>query len=121
MREKILALAMGIAGAAEEDETLLEALCGAAEAAWMARLKEGVSAETCGEAFCCAAAFTAAADFAISQGSDRVSSFTAGEISVKSREGSDASAMAAALRQTAERLMAPYAEAENFAFKGVRG
>ena len=121
MQEQILRLAQGITGAGEDDQALLKALCTAAETAWAARLKEGASAETCSEAFGCAVAFTASADFLISKSGEQVSSFTAGEISVKNKEGTNAATSAAALRQTAERLMVPYAEAVGFAFKGVRG
>lgn len=119
MTERILELARGIVGA-EGENALLEALCHTAEAAWTARLKDGITAEDCGEAFCCAAAFTAAADYAAGQCSGSVESFTAGEISIKKQSGTS-SGGSAALRQTAERLMAPYAVAEGFAFKGVQG
>ena len=121
MGEKILALTMTVAGAGEEDRTLLEALCAAAETGWTARLRDGVTAETCGTAFCCAAAFTAAADFMASRLGGGVREFTAGELSVKGRDGSDAAEVAGALRQTAERLMAPYAAEADFAFRGVNG
>ena len=120
MGEQILALAMAVAGAGEEDRALLEPLCAAAETAWTARLREGVTAETCGSAFCCAAAFTSAADFMVSR-SGGLREFKAGEISVKGRDGADAAEVAGALRQTAERLMAPYAAEAGFAFQGVRG
>lgn len=119
MNERILALAGGIAGAQEED-ALLEALCLAAETAWMARLKDGVRAEDCAEAFCCAAAFTAAADYVAGASADGISGFSAGTVSVQMRNGTDKATLSSALRQTAERLMAPYAETEDFCFKGVR-
>lgn len=121
MTERILALAKGIAGTEEQETPLLEALCCAAEAMWRNRLKAGVTAELCGEAFCCAVAFTAAADYAIGQDGSAVSDFTAGSVSVRAKSGTDRAAMARALRQTAERLMTPYAEAEDFCFKGVCG
>jgi len=105
----------------EEEQPLLETLCHAAEAAWSARLKNGVSPEDCGEAFLCAAAFTAAADFAVSRNSEGVESFTAGELSIRRSGSAEDRVQADALRKTAERLMAPYAEPESFAFKGVRG
>lgn len=116
MTERILAMARGIAGT--EENPLLEALCRAAEAAWTARLRSGVAPEDCAEPFCCAAAFTAAADYAVGQGADGVSGFSAGEVSVQLRGGQ--TAVAEALRQTAERLMVPYTEAADFCFKGVR-
>lgn len=121
MAERILELACGITGVSDAENSLLEALCHAAETAWMSRLKSGITAEDCGEAFLCAVAFTAAADYVVSRGGDDVASFTAGEISIRKKGGSDGETQANALRKTAERLMVPYAVAENFAFKGVRG
>ena len=118
MTEQILELARRMCGAEDED-ALLEALCHASETAWTARLKDGVAAEDCGEAFLCAAAFTAAADYLNGQGGS-VESFTAGEISIKKQSGAGNHG-AEAMRRTAERLMAPYAVEEQFAFKGVRG
>ena len=120
MTERIVALAKGIAGAEEHELPLLEALCGAAEQLWSSRLKTDMTPELCGEAFCCAVAFTAAADYAVGQEADGVSGFSAGDVSVQLRGGNGRTAAADALRQTAERLMAPYAEPEDFCFKGVR-
>jgi len=120
MQERILALAAGVAGVTGTEEELLRILCAAEEAAWSSRLKEGVSAEDCGEAFACAAAFSAAADFLASRGGGSVESFTAGEISVKTGSTSGGG-QAEALRKSAERLMAPYALTEDFCFKGVQG
>ena len=119
MQEKILALALAVSGAGEERRPLLEALCGAAETYWKGRLRDGVTEEDCLESFCCAAAFTAAADLAAGQGGG-VSAFTAGAVSVKGLGGAESAARATALRQTAERLMEPYAAANGFCFKGVR-
>lgn len=119
MTERILTLAKGITGA--EDDTLLEALCCAAKELWVSRLRDGITLEVCSEPLCCAAAFTAAADYAAGQDGGGVSGFTAGAVSVQSRSGADRERLSAALRQTAERLMAPYAETGDFCFKGVRG
>ena len=119
MQEKILSLALAVSGAGEERRPLLEALCGAAETYWKGRLRDGVTEEDCLESFCCAAAFTAVADLAVGKGGG-VASFTAGVVSVKSLGGAESAARAAALRQTAERLMEPYAAANGFCFKGVR-
>lgn len=121
MQERILALAVGITGADETHQQLLEALCAAAEASWLIRLREGITAEACSEAFCCAAAFTAAADFVVSQSGSGIDSFTAGEISIKGQGGTNSAAAAEALRRTAERLMVSYAVSESFRFQGVRG
>ena len=121
MDERILELARGISGAGESELGLLEALCRAAQQSWRMRLRAGVSETDCGEALCCAAAFTAAADLTAGRGGGAVSGFTAGAVSIQGRSASDGAALALALRQTAERLMAPYAEAANLSFRGVRG
>lgn len=121
MLETILELARAVSGAGDSETALLEGLCQAAEAAWTMRLREGVRAEDCGSAFPCAAAFTAAADLAVSRGGDAVAAFKAGDVSVESRSGGDSTALVEALRQTAQRLMAPYAREVDFSFLGVRG
>ena len=117
MEDRILALAAGIVGG--EPSALLRSLCAAAEAAWRGRIRPGVKAETCGEAFCCGAAFTAAADCLLAQSGGEIAAFTAGAVSVRTRGGGEA--LARALRLTAERLMAPYAQTEKFHFQGVSG
>lgn len=117
----IVELARTVSGAGEAETALLEALCQAAETAWTGRLCQGVTPEDCGTAFPCAAAFTAAADLATGRSGDAVASFKAGDISVDRRDGADGAALAAALRQTAERLMAPYTQMADFAFRRVRG
>ena len=118
MQEKILTLAAGLTGAGEEERELLCALCAAAEQNWRGRLRPGLTPEDCGEAFACAAAFTAAADFGMGRNSG-VESFTVGELSVKT--GSGGGDRSGDWRKSAERLMAPYVLAEDFCFKGVQG
>lgn len=121
MLETILALARTVSGAGEAETVLLEALCQAAETEWTGRLRQGVTPEDCGSAFPCAAAFTAAANLAAGRGGNAVASFQAGDVSVEGRGGADCAALAEALRQTAERLMAPFAQEADFAFRRVRG
>ena len=99
----------------------MQFLLHAAEKLWMDALKGGILPEDCGEAFLCAAAFTAVADFMLSRNGENVASFTAGEISVKRKASAEETAQAEALRKTAARLMAPYGTAMDFAFKGVLG
>lgn len=48
-------------------------------------------------------------------------SFSAGDLSVRETEGQTAEESANALRRQAERLMAPYARDEGFAFWEVEG
>lgn len=119
MKERILELALAAAGGGEADKTLLEPLCAAAEGAWLARLRAGVTAEDCGEALPCAAAFTAAADLAA--GGDHVASFSAGDISVRLEGDGQRADRANSLRQAAERLMEPFARAEGLWARGVEG
>lgn len=123
MDQEILDMAVILTGAAEDRQVLLTALCAAARQRWQARLREGVAAEDCGQAFVCAAAFSAAADFLTGEGGNAAaaSSFSAGEISVSASSAADRSACAQALRDTAEELMAPYAQPGNFSFRSVRG
>lgn len=120
LQETVLTLARAVSGAGEQDEVLLETLCRAAEAYWRGRLRQGVTAEDCGEAFPCAAAFTAAADLAAGQDGG-IESFTAGSVSVKGGGGESAARRAESLRRSAEERMAPFAEPGDFAFQGVRG
>lgn len=120
LQETVLTLARAVSGAGEQDEVLLETLCRAAEAYWRGRLRQGVTAEDCGEAFPCAAAFTAAADLAAGQDGG-IESFTAGSVSVKGVGGESAAWRAESLRRSAEERMAPFAEPGDFAFQGVRG
>lgn len=119
MKERILELALAAAGGGEAEKTLLEPLCLAAERAWLGRLREGVSPEDCGEALICAAAFTAAADLAAGEGG--AASFSAGDISVNLESGGDRTRRAKNLRQTAERLMEPFALAAGLWAQGVEG
>ena len=119
MSERILKLALELAGGGEADRALLEPLCAAAEESWLRRLREGVTAEDCGEALPCAAAFTAAADLAA--GGDGVASFSAGDISVRLEDSGQRAGRAESLRQTAERLMEPFVRAEGLWARGVEG
>jgi len=113
-----MALAGQIVSATEAEAGLLEALCAAAEEFWARRLRDGLTPEQCGGAFLCAAAFTAAAGIAATRDGGGVS-FKAGDVSVSEASGGGGSA-ACALREQAEGLMAPYAAADDFAFRGVR-
>ena len=120
MEQTIRSLAQSVCGAGADEAALLEALCGAAARRWRGRLREGLTAEDCGTAFACAAAFTAAADMMAGGGGD-VASFTAGQVSVKGRTAAETAVLAGSLRQAAEELMAPYTEPGDFAFLGVPG
>jgi len=116
MQEEILTLAKTLSGAGEDDAEALALLCAASEKAWTQRLRDGMTAEKCREAFLCAAALNAAAGLIAGRGG--AVRFTAGDVSVAEAEGGRT---ARTLRDEAERLMAPYVTAADFCFRGVRG
>ena len=118
MRTQILELALAAAGEGA-DETLLAPLCAAAEQAWLARLREGVAPDDCGQALPCAAAFTAAAGLAA--GGGNAASFSAGDISVSLGGVQDRARRAESLRQAAEGLMEPFVRAAGLWAQGVEG
>lgn len=120
MHEKIYSLARSIASPGETEEALLEALCTAAEAELTGRLREGLTAEDCGEAFPCAAALMAVSALLPCRESGGVEQFTVGDVSIRAGGGTLDGA-ASALRSQAQRLMAAYCGDDGFAFLGVRG
>ena len=121
MHEKIAALAAVIARPTAEETPLLEALCTAAEAEAVGRLREGIAAEDCGEALPCAGALLAAAGLLPARSGTGVEQFTAGEVSIRTGGGGELCQLAAAFRRQAAELMAPFWRDDGFAFLGVRG
>ena len=119
METTVLKLAAELCGAGEED-VLLQALCDAAETFWKTRVQPGTAGEVCSGVLRCAATFTAAADY-LGKNCAGAESFTVGDVTVRGASGQSAMALAGALRQSAERLMEPYAASGAFCFKGVRG
>ena len=115
MTEEILILCKAM-GAAEEQEDLLLPLIQAAGAALERRLKAGVTAEDCGDAFPLAVAMVAMDSLEQAMGGGQVTSFTAGEVSVRTGGGEHAARTA-----QAERLLAPWLGETGFAFRGVKG
>ena len=116
MQESIRAMTRSLCRPSESEEALLGLLCTAAESDWRQRLRQGVTAEDCREAFLCACAFTAAAGLARGRGGGM--SFTAGSVTVRA-DAAETERTARALQEQAVRLMAPWTE-EDFAFRGVR-
>ena len=120
MHETILSLAQSLTDAAQTEQTLLGLFCTAAEREWEARLRDGITPSDCGDAFPCAAAFTAAANLLTGRGGGTVSSFTAGSVSASEKSAAEIKAAANALRSLSARLMAPYTAEDTFCFRGVR-
>ena len=115
MTEEILALCRAM-GAGEDQDVLLLPLIGAVIPAMEGRLKKGVTAADCGSAFPLAAAMVVMDGLDRAVGSDRVASFTAGDVSIRTAGASDSSRT-----QQAQRLLAPWLGETGFAFRGVAG
>ena len=114
IHEEVLALAGWIAGTEEGELPLLGRLCAAAEKDLKARLLPGAKEADYADALICAAAFSAAAG--VLDARINAAELKAGEVSLRT----DERARADALRNRAERLLAPYAASGDFAFRGVR-
>lgn len=104
----------------EEELETLEALCQAAEAEVIGRLREGVNPEACGPAYVLGCAWLALAGLAGNEAGRAPLHFTAGEVSIQ-EEGGDATQRAQALRLQAETVLAPYLKDRGFVFQGVEG
>lgn len=117
MDEKTLQYAKALVQPSEAEEDLLAALCAAASAELARRLKPGLTPADCGDAFTCAAAYTAAACFLPSR-AER-DEFTAGDVSVK--PSGEFRQTLPVMMERAESLIAPYVTDGGFAFLGVRG
>ncbi len=115
MIEKIMAMAV-LLGKVRESEGL-RALCQAAEDELNGWLRDGVTAEDCGQCFVLAGAWLALAGREVAE-DDGVESFTAGDVTL--RQG-DRKARGQALRMQARQVMRPYLRDEGFSFLGVRG
>ena len=118
MFEQVSLLAAAIAAPSAAEQPLLAALCTAAVEEISGKLRPGLSAEDCGDAFLCAAAMTAAAGLISCRGGGDVEQFSAGDVSLRTGSGGNA---AAVMRRQAAGMMEPYWTDDRFAFAGVRG
>ena len=116
MTEEIMALCRAM-GAGEDQQALLTPLIEAAVAGLARRLKQGVVPEDCGAVFPLAAAMVAMEGLEEARGGGRVTSFTAGEVSIRTEN----SAGTLPLTVQAERLLSPWLGETGFAFRGVKG
>lgn len=104
-------------GAGQEE--LLLPLVQAVEQQLAGRLKQGVSPADCGPAFPLAAAMTAMDRLsAVTGGGGEVTSFTAGDLTVRKESGGGAGKT---LSAQAEGLLAPWLGNTGFVFQGVDG
>ena len=98
-----------------EDETVLELVCKTACGRLDGMLKNGLSAEDCGENYPLAAALLAM-DWLETLGDEgSITSLSAGDLTIRREGGKDQK------KGRAMELMAPYLKAEGFVFRGVRG
>ena len=121
MFEQIPVLAAAIALPTDAERPLLAVLCTAAVDGISRKLRPGLTAEDCGDAFLCAAAMTAAAGLISCRGSGDVEQFSAGDVSLRTGGSGDSCQAAAAMRKHAAEMMGPYWADDRFAFAGVKG
>ncbi len=114
MQTKILELAMSLGKCSSTEEEALTVLSGQVAIQLEGRLRKGISPEDCQDAFVLAGAWTVLAHYAVS--GDKVSQFTAGDVTVHHR---DAKEQHAALLLQAEQVLRPYVRDEGFCFRGV--
>ena len=100
-----------------QDETVLRTLCGNACDMLDRRLKDGLTAEDCGEAYPLAAAWIALDWLRSGQGLDGVTYLSAGDMTVRRDGGGDGES----LSRRAMELMRPFLRDDGFVFRGVRG
>ena len=115
MNSDILSYAARLAGE-QADQTLLAALCAAAESELRARLREGVSAEELGATFQIAAGVLAVSMYCAMEHPERVRDFKAGSVSV---HYGGAESTPESLRTAAEALLSAYLTDRGFDFRGV--
>lgn len=116
MTERVMELVQVLAGTGQDKE-MVRTLCGSVCRMLDRRLKDGLTAEDCGEDYPLAAAWLVTEWLRDGRGLEGVTALSAGDISVR-REGSGDSGK---LAQRAFRLMAPYLRDDEFVFRGMSG
>ena len=116
MTEQVLELLRALGGAGQ-DETVLRTLCQNACDILDRKLRNGLTAEDCGEAYPLAAAWIALDWLRGSQGMDGVTWLSAGDLTVRREGGGDNGS----LSRRAMEIMSPFLRDDRFVFQGVRG
>ena len=116
MEEQVVKLAVSLCPEGEGDK-VLSALCREACRRLDSRLRGGVTAADCADAYVVAAAWLALAGWKAGEQTDGVRRFAAGDLSVEKDEGQGAQR----LERQAWELMRPYVRETDFVFRGVRG
>ena len=118
MSEEIMALCRAMGTDTDQEELLLP-LVRAVRSRLEGRLKEGTSPEDCGPAFPLAAAMLVMDGLsAMTGGGSAVTSFTAGDLTIRREAGSGTKK---SLSAQAEGLLAPWLRDSGFVFRGVEG
>ena len=116
MTGRIMELARTLGQVNPDEQELLATLCGAAQRELIGRLREGVEAEDCPEAFALAGAWLALSGLEVSRGAGQPQSFTAGDVTIHSGGAGDKAKL---LREQAERIMSGWTKDNHFLFYGV--
>ena len=116
MTEQVLELLRALGGAGQ-DEAVLRTLCRSACDMLDCRLRDGLTAEDCGEAYPLAAAWIALEWLRDGQGMDGVTYLSAGDLTVRREGGGDDGS----LSQRAMEIMGPFLRDDGFVFRGVKG
>lgn len=114
MEEEVLALAKSLGKVRDGETEALETLCREACRTLERKLRRGVTAEDCADAYRLAAAWLALA--ALEGSRSGVQRFSAGDLTIEKSGGEGA-----ALETQAWALMRPYIRDEKFVFRGVPG
>lgn len=114
MTEQVLELLLALGGAGQKED-VLRTLCQNACEVLDRRLKDGLTAEDCGEAYPLAAAWLALDWLRSGQGLDGVTYLSAGDMTVR-RDGDSET-----LSQRAMEIMRPFLRDDGFVFRGVKG
>ena len=116
MTEQVMELLQKLGGTGQ-DEAVLRTLCQNACNMLDRRLKDGLTAEDCGDAYPLAAAWIALDWLRGGQGMDGVTYLSAGDLTVRREGGGDDGALARRARE----LMGPFLRDDGFVFRGVKG
>ena len=116
MTEQVLDLLRAL-GAAGQDEAVLRTLCQNACNTLDRELKDGLTAEDCGETYPLAAAWIALDWLRGGQGLDGVTYLSAGDLTVRRDGGGNDGS----LSRRARELMGPFLRDDGFVFQGVKG
>ena len=116
LRDTVFAQAALLAGQLDEQQSqLLQALCQSVVAGLQAQLRDGLTAEDCGEAFVTAASLYALAAFRDAGQNGGIAEFRAGDLTVKQNPPVFS---ARCLQQQAQALIQPFLK-DRFVFLGV--